>query len=97
MHFGIISQFHVILLLGKVFRYSLYIVKSRQLGMWFPFIKARSKYAMAFSLYHRTAFALDSLPLCYADVINHSMDLYLMYFDISGGSHFLFSLPVLFD
>lgn len=63
--------------------------------MKFSFIEVHKKYIMAFSLYHRTAFAFDSL--CYADVTDHSMNLYLMYFDISGGSHFLFLLPVLFD
>lgn len=67
--------------------------------MKFSFIEVHKKYVTeqhyAFSLYHRTAFAFDSL--CYADVTDHSMNLYLMYFDISGGSHFLFLLPVLFD
>jgi hypothetical protein len=63
----------------------------------FLFIEVHSKHTMAFSLYHRTAFAFDSLTLCYADVINHSMNLYLMYIDITGGSHFLFLLHDLFD
>ena len=64
--------------------------------MLFTFTKVLNKYAIAFNLYHRIAFAFDNLPSCYADGINHSMNLYLMYFDITRSSHLLFLLPFLF-
>jgi len=64
--------------------------------MLFTFTKVLNKYAITFNLYHRIAFAFDNLPSCYADAINHSMNLYLMYFDITRSSHLLFLLPFLF-
>jgi hypothetical protein len=66
------------------------------IGMLFTFTKFLNKYTIAFSLYHRIAFAFDNLPSCYVDVINHSMHLYLMCFDITRSSHLLFLLPFLF-
>lgn len=80
MHFGTISHFHVIRFVGKSI--SVYVLKSLHIHLDGHQVSFLLK-STASIPWHSVSITelhlhLTVLTLCYVDVINHSMNLYLM-------------------